>query len=355
MARLLVVVAAIGAAVAEPRAPLRGPVDVGARRAAVGRTLAAPPPSPIPAPVHDLNGVSYYTDADHSVADPVLKRQNEEAFGPLRAFVAHVVLLVDGWMVSRPAQPAYAAQAVEALAAWARAGALLGEANRQGEYERAWTLAGLALAYLRLRDAPGLDRGARADIEAWLVKLAELVRPNYDRTDRMSAANNHAYWAGLAVGAAGAAAQNRALFDWGLARARVGIGQVRADGFLPLELERKGRALHYHLFALAPLVLTAELAAANGVDLYKEGNGAIRRLADRVIAGLADPVPFAAAAGAAQELKRPPRGADLAWGEPYFARFHDLRLAPLLAAARPLRDDRLGGDLTAAFGVQDLR
>jgi poly(beta-D-mannuronate) lyase len=355
MARLLVLIAVIGAAAAEPRATLRGPVDVNARRAAIGRTLGAPRPSPVPAPIRDLNGVSYYTDASHSVADPALKRKNEEAFAPLRAFVAHVVDLADGWMVSRPAQQAYAAQAVEALAVWARAGALLGQADRQGEYERNWTLAGLALAYLRVRDAPGVDRGACADIEAWLVKLAESVRPNFEHAGRTSAANNHAYWAGLAVGAAGAAAQNRPLFDWGLSRARIGIAQVRPDGFLPLELERKKLALHYHLFALAPLVLTAELAAANGVDLYKEGNGAIRRLADRVIAGLADPAPFAAAAGAAQEVKRPPRGADLAWAEPYFARFRDPRLAPLLAAARPLRDDRLGGDLTAAFGVQDLK
>ena len=67
--------------------------------------------------------------------------------------------------------------------------------NRQGEYEREWTLAGLALAYLRVRDAPGLDRRARADVEAWLTKLAQLVRPNYEHPGRMSAANNHARYA----------------------------------------------------------------------------------------------------------------------------------------------------------------
>jgi poly(beta-D-mannuronate) lyase len=355
MARLLALVAAIGAAIVEPRAALRGPIDSSARRAAIGRKLADPPPAPIPAPIRDLAGVSYYTDAHHSVADPALKRRNQEAFAPLRAFVARIVDLANGWMVSRPANPAYAARVVETLASWARSGALLGTVNQQGAFEREWTLGGLALAYLRVRDAPGLDPAARATVEAWLVKIAEAIRPDYERPGRMSAANNHAYWAGLAVGAAGAAAQDRALYDWGLSRARIGIAQVRPDGFLPLELERKALALHYHLFALAPLVMTAELAAANGTDLYKEGDGAIRRLADRVIAGLADPAPFAAAAGAAQEVKRPPRGADLAWAEPYFARFHDRRLAPLLAAARPLRDDRLGGDLTAAFGAPDLR
>jgi poly(beta-D-mannuronate) lyase len=346
----LVLLALSGAA-----AQLRGPVDVAARRALVGRTLPPAAPWAIPEPIRDLAGVSYYTDAHHSVADPALKRRNQEAFVPLRAFVAGVVALADRWMLGRPADPAIAAQAVRALAVWARADALLGSVNQQGEYEREWTLAGLALAYLRVRDAAGADVAGRADVERWLVRIAEAVRPHYGHAGRASSANNHAYWAGLAVAAAGAAAQDRALYDWGLGQARVGIGQVRTDGFLPLELERRALALHYHLFALAPLVMTAELAAANGTNLYEEGDGALRRLAARTIAGLRDPAPFAAAAGAPQELKLPPRGADLAWAEPYFARFRDRRLAPLLAAARPLRDDRLGGDLTAAFGDPALQ
>jgi poly(beta-D-mannuronate) lyase len=355
MARLLAVVTALLAGVFDPSGSLRGPIDVGARRAVVGRALPDPVPAPIPPPIRDLLGVSYYTDANHSVADPVSKGKNQEAFAPLRAFVAQVTDLADGWMESRPARPAYAVRALDLLAGWARAGALLGSANRQGEYERAWTLGGLALAYLRVRDAPGLDRAARADVESWLVKLAEAVRPSYGHADRASSANNHATWAGLAVGAVGAATQRRALYDWGLGQARIAIAQIRPDGFLPLELERRALALHYHLFALAPLVMLAELASANGVDLYKEGNGAIRRLADRVIEGLSDPAAFVSAAGSAQEIQRPPRAPDLAWAEPYYARFHDRRLGPLLAAARPLHDDRLGGDLTLAFGVPDLK
>jgi poly(beta-D-mannuronate) lyase len=354
MSRLLAVFAVFASTVAGPAVSLRGPVDVNGRRAAIGRTLPAPPPAPISAPIRDLAGVSYYTDAHHSIADPVLKKRNEATFAPLRSFVAQVLELAGGWMKSRPADVAYAARALERLDTWARAGALLGTVNQQGEYEREWTLGSLALAYLQIRDAPGLDPTARATVEAWLVKIAEAVQPSYGHAGRTSSANNHAYWAGLAVGATGAAAQNRRLFEWGLAEARIGIAQIRADGFLPLELDRQALALHYHLFALAPLVMLAELASANGVDLYAEGNGAIRRLADRVINGWRDPTAFAAAAGVAQETKLPPRAADLAWAEPYFARFHDRRLAPLLAAARPLRDDRLGGDMTLAFGV-DLR
>ena len=220
MARLLVVVTALLAQVFDPSGPLRGPIVVGARRAVVGRPLPDPVPAPIPRPIRDLVGVSYYTDASRSIADPLSKEMNQEAFAPLRAFVRQVTDLADGWMESRPARPAYAVRALEALAVWARAGALLGNTNQQGEYEREWTLGSLALAYLRLGEAPGLDPGARAEVEAWLVKLAAAVQPHYGQVGRRSSANNHACWAGLAVAVTGAATQNHALFDWGFAQGR---------------------------------------------------------------------------------------------------------------------------------------
>jgi poly(beta-D-mannuronate) lyase len=353
MARVPVLLVTL-VAVSSPGPVLRGPVDVAARRAVIGRALPAAPPTPLAPPIRDLTGVSYYRDASRSIADPTRKRQNEAAFAPLRAYVARVIDLANGWMESRPGDPVYASRAVDALATWARAGALLGNVDRQGSYERVWTLAGLALAYLEVRDAPHVDPAGRAAVEAWLVKVAEAAKPGEARAGRMSDANNHADWAALAVAAAGAAAHDRALYDWGLARGRIGISQIRPDGLMPLELARGAMALHYHLFALAPLIMLAELGEANGVDLYAEEHGAIGRLANRVIEGLRDPAPFAAAAGVAQQV-RPPRGPDLAWAEPYYARFHDRRLIPLLATARPLRDDRLGGDLTAAFGAVDLR
>ena len=255
-------------------------------------------------------------------------------------------------MVSRPADVRYAHLAAGALGAWATGGALLGTTNHQGAYEREWTLGSLALAYLKIRDAPGLTASARDGIERWLCAVAAAVQPPYERTDRKSSANNHAYWTGLAVAAAGVACGQRPLFDWGLARARIGLAQVDADGLLPLELERQRLALHYHVFALAPLVMVAELATANGVPLYDERDRALRRLADRVIAGLAEPASFEKLTGFPQEqLTRPPRGTDLAWAEPYAARFPDARLAGWLDAARPVSDVRLGGDLTATFAA----
>jgi poly(beta-D-mannuronate) lyase len=339
---------------------LRGPFDVEGRRARIGRPMPDSEISaiqqaisqPISQPIFDVQGVSFYTDAEKSVADPVLKQQNLDALKPLRTFVDTVVKLTDGWVQSNPPQPAYAVSAVESLWSWATAGALLGTVNHQGEFEREWTLGSLALAYLKVRDAPGLDPGKRQVIESWLRRIARVVQPDYERMNLKASSNNHAYWTGMAVAAAGIACDDRDLFDWGISRARIGIAQVQPDGILPLERDRRSLALHYHVFALAPLVMLAELASANGIALYAEGDGAIRRLANLVIAGLADPVSFGTVAAAgSQEINLPPRKTDLAWAEPYFARFRDQRLTGWMIAARPLYDVRLGGDVTAAFGV----
>ncbi len=74
-----------------------------------------------------------------------------------------------------------------------------------------------------------------------------------------------------------------------------------------------------------------------------------RRPRDR---GARDPASFERLTGYPQEqLTTPPRAADLAWAEPWSARFPDARLAGWLAAARPVVDLRLGGDLTAAFAA----
>jgi poly(beta-D-mannuronate) lyase len=209
-----------------------------------------------------------------------------------------------------------------------------------------WTVAALALDELKIRDAPGLDAEKRRAVEQWLAELGDRVR-----RDSPDYRNNHAYWAALAMAAAGAAASDRALLDAGLQRFDLFVKAVREDGTLPLEMDRRSRALHYHLFALEALVLLAEVAAANGVDLYARGDRAIDRLADRCLAGLADPAAFGRAAGADQHVPTPSDGGVLGWMEPYYARFHKPAVARWLARARPVRDEYLGGDLTLRFGA----
>jgi poly(beta-D-mannuronate) lyase len=351
-------------------APLRSPFDVerwrssralppGVVRPDPGRTRRLEEGAAL-APVVDVEGVSFYVDDARSIADPELERRNREALGPLRSFVRAVVGLADAWSTSEQfdpamADPALAWSAIEALARWAEAGALLGAVNHQGAYEREWSLGSLALAYLKVRQAPvSSDRpDSRNSIQAWFRAIAARVEPDYERPGLKSSANNHAYFAGMALAAVGIASDDRRLFDWGIARARIGIAQIDAAGCLPLERERGRLALHYHVFALGPLVMLAEMALVNGIDLYVENGGALHRLASLVMEGLADPEELARRLeiGAQEIAGRRPLA--LGWAEPYHARFPDPRLGAWLRAARPVIDVRLGGDMTAAFARPD--
>ncbi len=336
-------------AAAEPP-PLHGPCRVPIAAASTG--IHACPP--VPAPVRDIDANTFYSDSSYSIVDPERYARNQAAIKPLRDYQRGVVKISDEHLATR--RPQTARCALDWLATWADADAMLGKmTTNQSTYERKWMLAALALSYLKIREAPDLPSDRKGIVEDWLRHLARATLAYYDRpkggTDTR---NNHLAWAALAVAASGVAANDRALFDWGIDRSRRFIAQIAADGSLPLELARKGRAQHYHVFSLMPLIMLAEIAAANGIDLYAENSGGIDRLARLVIEGLDDPSQFAALAGIHQEWIGTFGGWQLAWAELYYARRRDPVLPGWLARYRPLRNDWLGGDLTLAFGVAPL-
>ncbi|HEY4156897.1 MAG TPA: alginate lyase family protein, partial [Polyangiaceae bacterium] len=309
----------------------------------LARALVAPP---FPSPLRDVMGVDYYTDARHSVIDPALKARNEAVEAPLREFGRALMVLSDGYLRSRGADASLAARTLDGLFAWASADALLGQVNRGGLNQVNWALGVYGLDYLKVRDAHGLDPSKRARVERWFRQLAaEQISYAALHPDWPDHTNNHAYWAGMSVAVAGIAASDRTLFDWGIGQYQLFLSQIQPDGTLPAELARGQRALHYHLFALAPLVMLAELAEVNGVHLYPAGDRALERLVNRCLAGMADPQAFGVAAGALQII---PDKSDLAWLEIYNARFHPQNAEPWLKQ-RPLVFGFLAGDLTLAF------
>lgn len=301
-----------------------------------------------PAPVRDIIANRYYTDSSSSVIDPELRRQNELAVKPIDDYLREFSRMTDLYL--RTGAPAVAACALDWLVEWAKADAMLGKmSSNQADYHRKWTLAGLALNYLKIREQPSLDIGRRQLAEVWLRKLGYAVRPFFD-TGR-HARNNHLYWVGLAVAAAGVASDDRVLFEWATAVYREGIRQITVEGTLPLEMARRSRAVHYHNFALAPLVLIAEIGEANGLPLYAEGEGALHRLVARTVSGMVDPAYFDRAARDKQGP--PPRGGELAWTVPYFKRFPAASVAGAwkeqMAGSKPTAYPRLGGDLTLLY------
>lgn len=239
---------------------------------------------------------------------------------------------------------------MDLLDGWAREDALMGPiSGYQGYYERSWAGADFALVVLRLpaavRDA---NPGRLSSITKWLEHIAVATR---DANAINHLHNNLVYWAGLNLVAIGTVAHQPELIDAGLARAREGIHDIGPNGALEREVKRGDRALHYHTFALIPLVFTAELAREHHIDLYQENNHAIARLANLVTESVIDPSSFVKITPIKQQLFPWTFQDELSWMEPYYARTKDPRLPALIAPRRPFNEWRLGGNVTEAWGA----
>jgi poly(beta-D-mannuronate) lyase len=241
---------------------------------------------------------------------------------------------------------------------WASAGALEDPtSDHSGKSVRKWALASLASSWLRLkfsashpldsaRDAP-VGRVGR--IDRWLGSLARLTVNDWSGQPLVKI-NNHEYWAAWAVMATGVALNRRDYFDWAVGMYKTAAKQVDEDGYLPNELARDTRALMYHNYALEPLAMIAAFAKANGVDLTGEGNGAIPRLAERVLEGVDDPQLFEQKTGRKQMVDELRESSKFAWLEPYCWTYGcDSDVARRVNKLRPMKTYRLGGDVTELF------
>lgn len=283
------------------------------------RPASASACAPAPAPIRDISLPRFYGDAVGSTVDPERDAAHKAAVAGLTAFVREITQTADKALRSATPdrQQDLARCVLDWLSSWARAGAYLGTmATRQAEYQRKWDLAGLALAYLKLKPYARPDE--RAVIEPWLREFADRARAFFD--DRERQRNNHWYWTGLAAAAVGIAAESPRHWDMARDIMRDAARDIGTDGTLPKEMVRKSRALHYHAFALTPLVVMAELAANQGEDWYAIEAGALHRLAKLTIDGIARPEIFDSLAGSVQE--RPVNGR-AGWLQLYRARFPD--------------------------------
>jgi poly(beta-D-mannuronate) lyase len=333
---------------------LRPPFSVAERRALVGRPLGTfACPVPIPA-VRDVTVGGYYADRDASVINPEAMARYQDATKPITDYETQITTVSDAFVRSRPADLTPARCTLDWLDAWASQGALLGRVSQQGGYVRKWALSSIAASYVKLQDAEGLDPVKRQRVEGWIRQLAAETVAYYSRPTGNDVRNNHAYWAGQAAALSAVAVNDRGLLAWGVERYRLGVSQIGTDGTLPLELARKSKARHYHNFALMPLVLIAEIAAQNGMDLHGEHSGAIHRLSGVVTDSLTDPGFFERLTGERQDWVGDLTGDSLAWAEPYYTRFRDARLVPWLTRFRPLRQRWFGGDATLAYGLLQL-
>ncbi|KAF1055615.1 MAG: Polysaccharide lyase [Stenotrophomonas maltophilia] len=303
-----------------------------------GAAYAACPPPPPGQP--NIRAMGYYSDKASSVVDPQLKEANRQATAPLDRYAADVARMSDDYL--RSGDTAAAQCTLAWLAGWAGDHAMLGQMirvnNDQSFYMRQWMLDAVALAYLKVQDQAGAEQ--RAAIEPWLKQLARANLAYWDSPKRKR--NNHYYWGGLGVLATGLATHDDSLWRAGHDAFQSGVDAIQPGGSLPLEMARRQRALHYHDYALAPLVMMAELARLRGQDWYAANGHALDRLARRVVDGSTDSRWFEQHAGIAQDALAWPSG----WVEFYRLRSADGGLFEAAHAHGPFHDPRLGGDLT---------
>jgi poly(beta-D-mannuronate) lyase len=291
------------------------------------------PAPPTFAETLDIQG--YYIDKQASIIDP--KKQaafNAASEGPTH-LGQYTTNAADAWLSK--GSGAAGACVYSLLDAAAQAYAWTGKMPQiTGVYIQNWMLSGTAIAYLKVRNSHMGTPDQDAEIQKWFWLVAARVREYFDMQRNKpgsDAYNNHMYWAGLAVAAQGIADDDTNAFIWGIATYRMGVDAIHPDGSLTAEMNRAGMAEHYQLYALGPLVMLAELAAANGLNLYAEDNGAIHRLVKFSVAGREDPSIIEKRTDVPQNLTAQIGGFEIGWAVPYAQRFPSPELSGYLAKA----------------------
>ena len=275
---------------------------------------------------------------------------------PINDFEKGVAKVVGSYMET--GKPDALACALQWYGKWADAHALLADApDHTGRSVRKWTLASASGAWVKLKFSASKPLAANVDeakkVEDWLSQIGDKVKAEWSPTEADKNFNNHYYWAGWAMMATSVATNRRDLFDASVKIYEHFASQPDSQGYLPNEVNRKTRALGYHLFAVAPLAMTAAFAQANGVDLASKGNHALKRVAERTLQGFDNPKMFEDKAGAKQVIEGfDEQSSKLAWLEPYCSvEKCEGVAAAKLEQSRPFKNTRLGGDVTSVFSA----
>ena len=294
----------------------------------------------------DLTTDRFYSDSKSSVIDPELWKAYVASSGPYKQLGQETVDAADAYRTSGSKKAAECA--IQHMETAAKDGVFTGKmSSNQAYYVQGWVIGAIAIAYLKVRGSGLVSAEQQHTILPWIEQVVHQTTGYYDERKQKStgdAMNNHLYWAGVEVSAAGIAANNRTLFDWGMKTYDAGVAQIEPDGTLPQEMRRGQRALHYHLFALSPLVYLAEFGEVNGLHLYAMRDFALKKLASLSTQGLVDNSFFTTQAGIAQDTpKGPPTAEEISWAPIYVSRYPSPAISKLIAQAPSLSYMYLGG------------
>lgn len=234
------------------------PVLVAAKKSlksCVAMPFVAPPQGRVNIPHHYLNG-------SHGPTNPA-EAAATKTYGD---FETRITAGMNKWLAT--GDEAEAKCALDQMDAWAKAKTLLdydAKESSQAWFQVGWTLCSTSITESVLINDDTLDKAEQKRVIDWLhaagKKLLSFEKPG-------EPGNNLHYWRALAATGIGVISKDDGLFQFGVNVYREAIGELDENGALPREMQRHERASHYQTFALQPLVLIAEFAARQGVDLY---------------------------------------------------------------------------------------
>ena len=301
----------------------------------VSTPLVVPPQGPMQIPHHYMHG-----------SNGPINPAEAEATRTYSAFEHRITSGMNQWVAT--GNQAEAACALQQLDAWAQAKALTDydpKAWSQSWYQAEWSLASAGVTESVLKQDTALDAAKQERVTKWLQRAAHNLI-SYEELAK--AGNNHHYWRALAATSIGVLAADDTLFRFGVQTFHEAVGQEDANGAFPLEMARHENAIHYQSFALQPLVMIAELAERQSVDLYgySEHGRTIRGAIQFLGKAIADPSVVRQYTNDEQKMSFSP--GDVAELNFYFARFGTDDVSDSLTnmLQHPAIAARIGGSTT---------
>jgi len=216
----------------------------------------------VPAPTGRMDIPHHYLNGSHGPTNPA-EAKATRVYG---AFEKRITAGMNQYLAT--GNHAESACALAQLDAWATAKTLINydpKESSQAWYQAEWTLSSAGVTTSVLVNDLRLDPAQLQHVISWL-DLAGRTLVSYEKPGESG--NNHHYWRALAATSIGVVASDDQLYRFGVNTYKDAISQEDKNGAFPLEMARHERATHYQTFALQPLIVIAQLAARQGLDLY---------------------------------------------------------------------------------------
>ena len=296
----------------------------------------------VAAPTGEMQIPHHYMHGSNGPTNPA----EAEATRTYGAFERRITSGMNQWVAT--GNEAEAQCALAQLDAWAQTKALTNydpKAYSQSWYQAEWSLASAGVTASVLKQDTTLDAAQQERVAKWLRKAAEQLI-SYEKQGELG--NNHHYWRALAATSIGVLSNDNELFRFGVNTFKQAVGQEDDNGAFPLEMARHENAIHYQAFALQPLIMIAEYAERQNVDLYgySEHGRTIRNAVTFLGQAIADPT--VVKQYTTDEQKTNFSAGDIAELEFYFARFgrEGAPISLLNLLRNPASATRVGGNTT---------